>query len=46
MMMLLDDAERAPEEALAVARLLLAAQSREPSALARRDSARTATNMA
>ncbi|MEU7320905.1 hypothetical protein AB0465_14125 [Streptomyces griseoviridis] len=46
MMMLLDDAERAPEQALAAARLLLAAHTHEPSALARRDSTRTATNMA
>ncbi|MFI1408763.1 hypothetical protein ACH4Y0_02310 [Streptomyces sp. NPDC020707] len=41
-MMLLDDAERA----LAAARLFLAAHTREPFALACRDSTRTATNMA
>ncbi|MER6367179.1 hypothetical protein ABT255_02160 [Streptomyces mirabilis] len=36
-MMLLDDAERTPEQALAAARVLLAAHTRELSALARRD---------
>lgn len=36
-MMLLDDAERTPEQALAAARVLFAAHARELSALARRD---------